>query len=180
MKRNRKKLQSKSKQQNKGVSGVPAHDMMIDSGMELTIPFYNVNGKVWIPSTPWEAGEYEGTEWAKTASPTSLRIAAERLTTNEQIDQHVSWCKQCESNGQPYNGDLRITPPSEFDSDAEVREFYRNLVMSFPCYRGNDPDIKVGKFVVTGVLGHNLRSFDDGWAAAVRKHWNKVKMAEQP
>ncbi|GFO62335.1 hypothetical protein [Geomonas paludis] len=143
--------------------------------MQLVVPFYMLDGKMWIPGTPWEAGEYEGAEWAKTTSATSLRNAAERLTTNEQIEQHVSWCNQCENNGQRYTGKLKVTHPAEFGSDAELKSFYHNLTIESSCYQGNDPDIKIGNCIVTGVPGHNLRQFEDGFAAAVRKHWNHTK-----
>lgn len=142
------------------------------------VPFYNLNGKIWIPSTPWEAGEYEGKQWAKTARATSLRNAAERMTTNELIEQHIRRCIQWESTGQSYIGDLKVTPPSECASDPEVRGFFRNLVAESQCYQGNDPNIKIGKYKITRVPGHNLRKFEDGWTTAVRKHWSQLRQAQ--
>lgn len=172
-------IKTKTKQKSKRPAETQSHTKRVfNGGMELIVPVYERDGKRWVPSTPEEAGAYEGMQWVKSASASSLRNVAERLTTNELINQHISWCKQCESKGESYNGDLSITPPSELDSDVTVREFFRKVVKSLRCYYGNDEDIKIGKYAITGIPVHNIRAFEDGWTAVVRKHWDKMKMAE--
>lgn len=143
------------------------------------VPYYVIDGKMWLPSTPWEAGQHEGKEWAKSASSTSIRHAAERLTTNELIAQHLNHCQQCESAGEDYDGNLCITSPADYESDSEVSGFFQTLLKEGIIYRGVDEDIRVGRYAITRIPHHNLRQFEGGWTHAVRQHRERANLAEQ-
>jgi hypothetical protein len=185
MKRDKKKKKSKRSRKISGRSGTVANkNMNMNDNMDLSnclalkVPFYIVDGNPWMPSDPEDHGAYEGREWAKVASLSALQRAAERLTIDEQINQHQAWCNQCEISGQEYNGDLCVTSPAEFGADEEVMEIFQCIVRTFDYFQGYGADIKIGKFAITGIPSIDLRWFENGWTDSVRKHWDIIKCRE--
>lgn len=133
---------------------------------------------------PFVLGANLGLDWALSVSPATLRWAAEHATTNEQLQKHGRTNAESFAEGFKDDGNIPVFGPCD-DGPPERVEFFkaaRERFFGFKGFADTDDidvlrvDVEIGSYPLVDVPVAAFRSFEDGWAAAVRERYKFVSV----
>lgn len=159
---------------------------MIDGSTAVsgTLVPSNITSLLQATFAPFVFGANLGLSWAMSAAPATLRRAAEHATTNEQLQEHLRFSEESLAEGEPDDGNLKLFGPCD-DGPIERVNFFKSVRAEYIAFQGDAgsdddaisrKDVEMGSYSLTDIPVAAFRSFEDGWAAAVRERYKFVSV----